>query len=205
MRTRSLTAAVIAVAFMVPTATWARKKVPSAQVEGWTACAVEKNAGDVAWMYMLSSDQSELKGPALDGANAMAVFLMARGCAPASTTFDNDMIVALTKRSVTLWNGDTKKLSTSRSIDEWADCMVADQPGRSRAYLFARDFAFAGPRLVVEGVDPIENFFTPVTKCDGIKPNSDSEIDKLDLYARLNYRLRVEPRLQTAVVAKEAN
>ena len=190
----ALSLATLAVA--APAAGVAREKKVPEQVGRWATCAVEKNADEVTWMYILQSDQSGLKGAAFDGAVAHAVFLMARDCAPEGTSFDNEAISAFSERAFALWGGDLSKNSLKRSIDPWADCMAQHHSRKARAYLAARDFSFGGPKLMVEGVDPVEAIFEPTAECDAMK--SPGDMNRTDVYARLNYLLRVKPRLGAA-------
>jgi hypothetical protein len=180
-----------------------RRNPTPAQIESWAACAVEKNADEVKWMYVILSDQSGLQGQPRDGATNYAIFLLSRACVPEGTSFDNELMTGLSTKAIELWNGDVGKHSLARSIDAWADCMADSHPQKSRAYLFARDFSSGGPKIIVEGVDPIEAFFAPTEECQALAPARDSA-DLIDLYARLNYRLRVEPRFQTPVASAAA-
>jgi len=181
----------------------ARKNVAPAQIDAWAACAVEKNSGDVTWMYILRSEQSGLEGRAFDGAGAHAVFLIARDCVPEGTSFDNQLINSLSKAAFSLWGRDIGKASAPRSIDPWADCMVEHHPAKARAYLYARDFSFGGPRIIVDGVDPTKAIFDPVPECDAARPAA-AETKWADLYARLNYLIRVKPR-SVSLVAQDAD
>jgi hypothetical protein len=181
----------------------ARKKVAPAQVDAWAACAVENNSGDVKWMYILRSEQSGLEGRAFDGAGAHAVFLIARDCVPEGTSFDNPLINSLSTAAFSLWARDIGKDSAPRSIDPWADCMVEHHPEKARAYLYARDFSFGGPKIMVDGVDPTTAIFDPAPECDSVRPSA-AETKWADLYARLNYLIRVKPR-PVSLVARDAH
>jgi len=181
----------------------ARRKVAPAQIDSWAACAVEKNSADVKWMYILRSDQSGLEGRALDGAGVHAVFLISRDCVPEGTSFDNRLINSLSKAALSLWARDVDKASVPRSIDAWADCMVERHPAKARAFLFARDFSFGGPKIIVEGVDPTKAIFDPAPECDAAKPAA-AETKWIDLYARLNYLIRVKPR-PISIVAQDSD
>ncbi len=181
-----------------------RKAKADPAIAAMAMCSAEKNAGDVAWAYMLQSGQSGLTGPALDGANAYALFLMVRDCAPGPVSFDNRQATALSDRAFAAWGGDRAKRSAARSIDAWADCLVEHEPARARGYLAARDMGFAGPKIIVNGIDPIDAIFDPSDRCDGIRPGARASINLTDLYARLNYRLRVEPRLEPAPAVSSA-
>lgn len=166
-----------------------------AAAEMQAACAVEKNGGDVAWGFIVQSGQSGLKGPALDGANAYALFAMARDCGNGANGFDNKRATAFSKRAFALWGGDRNRQSAARPIDAWADCLADREAVRGKAFLFAKDVDFAGPKVIVEGVDPVKGVFAPSTACDAVRPADPSAVDVVDLYARLNYRLRAQPRL----------
>jgi hypothetical protein len=170
----------------------AREKIAPAQVDAWATCAVEKNSDDVKWMYILRTGQSGLDGRAFDGAGAHAVFLVARDCVPEGTSFDNRLINSLSKAAFPLWARDIDRASIPRSVDRWADCMVEHHPEKARAYLYARDFSFGGPKILVDGVDPTESIFDPTAECDSVRPSAETKW--VDLYARLNHLIRVKPR-----------
>ena len=180
----------------------ARKKIPPAQVEAWAACAVDKNADELKWMYILQSGQSGLKGAAFDGAVAYALAGMTRDCVPEGTGFDNDLITAFSQKAFSLWGGDVAKTSVRRGVDAWADCLAQHHSQKARAYLYATDTSFGGPRIIVEGVDPVEAIFAPTTECDAAKPSAEA-INKTDLYARLNYLMRVKPRFQPSAAVEK--
>jgi hypothetical protein len=192
----------LALAGTAPDAALARNKMPPAQIDQIAACAVEKNAGDVAWMYMVQSEQSGLNGPAFYGAAAHAVGFMTRDCAPEGTAFDNDLIAAVSNKAFALWGGDPGRASQPRAIDAWADCVAERYGANARAYVFARDMAFAGgPNLIVEGVDPVQSIVDATPDCAARKPATGVVPTDLDLFARLNYLVRVKPRITPATPA----
>jgi hypothetical protein len=191
--------AALALASAVPGAARARQKVPPEQVGAWAACAVEKNAGDVAWMYIVDSGQSGLKGPAFYGAGAYVVAFMTRDCVPEGTGFDGELIKALSEKAFALLGGDLSRPSQPRAIDPWADCLAREYFGKADAYLFARDISFAnGPKLIVQGIDPVKAIADATPQCDSLKPAAGVDVENLDLYARLNYLVRVKLRLAPA-------
>lgn len=201
MRGCGLAICVLALTAVAAGPAWARKKVAPAQIDSWAACAVEKNSADVKWMYILRSDQSGLTARAFDGAGAYAIFSMTRDCVPEGTSFDNALINGLSTAAFALWGRDVGKESAPRSIDPWADCMVEKHETRARGYLAARDHSFAGPEIMVDGVDPTKAIFDPAPECDSVR-QAGAETKWTDLYARLNYLIRVKPRAVNFVPVK---
>lgn len=193
MRNWGLAICALALAAVAAEPACARTKVAPAQIDAWAACSVEKNSGDVKWMYILRSGQSGLTARALDGAGAYAIFSMTRGCVAEGTSFDNRLIDALTRGAFALWGRDVGRESAARSIDPWADCMVEKHEARARRYLGARDLSFAGPTIMIDGADPTKAIFDPAPECDSFRP-AGAETKWADLYARLNYLIRVKPR-----------
>jgi hypothetical protein len=187
----------------VPSPGLAKNKTPPAQIDAWAACAVERNAGDVAWLYIVESNQSGLQGRALDSAFANGFGGVTRDCVPEGAGFwDNDGIKALMTKAYSLWKGDLTRTSSPRPVDAWADCIAKAHPEKARAYLFARDMAFAGgPKIIVENVDPVQAVSEPSAECDALRPGAMPVRDSQDLYARFNYLMRVKPRLATAPAA----
>ena len=189
MRAALLLATTVALALPAPLA--AKRKLPP-QVDAWATCAAQKNASDVIWSYVLESGQSGLKGAALGGARVYAIAMMMRDCVPEGTALDDDALTALSQKAIAAWKGDRAARSVPRAGDDWADCLATNESAKGRAFLFARDVGFGGPALIVQGVDPIAAIEATSPACDGLRPTA---IKRSDLYARLNFRLRVEPRL----------
>ncbi|HEX2762896.1 MAG TPA: hypothetical protein VHM92_03485 [Allosphingosinicella sp.] len=199
-RASLMAAAIAAFGLAFPGPAGARKGPPPEQVKAWGACAALKNADEVAWLYILETNQSRLQGPLFYGAGAHAIFLAARECVPEGTAFDNKLIKPFTAAAIAAWGKDRARHSQARAADAWADCMADKHPEKAGAYLFARDVAFGGgPKVVVQGVDALEAVFAPTADCDGIKPASVLSLPWIDLYARFNYRIRIQPRMTNAV------
>jgi hypothetical protein len=181
----------------------ARAKVAPAQIDSWAACAVGNNSGEVKWLYIVRTGQSGLTGRALDGAGAYGFFAMTRDCIPEATSFDNKLINALSTAAFTRWGREPGRESLPRGTDPWADCMVERHRARATAYLAAYDLSFAGgPRIMVDGADPMKAVFDPAPGCDSVRP-AGVESKWTDLYARFNYLLRVKPR-PISIVATDA-
>jgi hypothetical protein len=196
---RALAGLALAAAAVLPSAGLARDKTNPAELEAWAACAVERNAGDVFWVYILETGQSGLQARVRDGAYANGLGAMTRGCVPDGASFDNSALKIMMTKAYALWRGQAARTSLPRPIDAWADCVVANHPGKAKAYILARDLAFAGgPKLTVEGTDPVEDIFAPSSACDRVKPDGAATPRWTDLYARLNYLVRVKPRLPAA-------
>lgn len=193
MRAAAFSVAALALGAVAADPACARGKVAPAQIDAWAACAAEKNSSDVKWLYILRSDQSGLAGRALDGAGAYAVTAVARDCVPEGTSFDNRLIDGLSKAAFALWGRDVSKESAPRSIDPWADCMAEHHGAKARRYLAAYDLSFGGPRIMIDGADPMKAIFDPAPECDSLRP-AGAETKWTDLYARFNYLIRVKPR-----------
>ncbi|HEX8239594.1 MAG TPA: hypothetical protein VF574_07630 [Allosphingosinicella sp.] len=192
--------AICALALAAAGPAFARAKVAPAQIDAWAACAVEKNSADVKWLYIVRTDQSGLTGRALDGADAYGFFAMTRDCVPEGTSFDGKLINALSTAALTRWVRDPGRESIPRITDPWADCMVGRHRVKAAAYLAAYDLSFAGgPRIMVDGADPMKAIFDPAPECDSSRP-AGAERKWTDLYARFNYLLRVKPRPVTNVI-----
>ena len=205
MIARLLIFTVVAVSLALPISAKRSAKYTPAQFDSWAACAVEKNNDEIIWLHALSSDQTnigstdaaglaQLSGPALQGAKAYAVVILGRDCAPEDVRMDNDYFEGLTKTVEARWTPTLEKRSLPRSMDNWTDCVVEKYSHLATIYLSASDLGVAGMPVTGNGIDPHKAIFDETPDCNALRATMQS-LDYKGIYARINFKLRVAPRL----------
>ena len=205
MIARLLIFTVIAVSLALPNSAKRSATYTPAQFDSWAACAVEKNNDEIIWLHALSSNHTnigstdatglaQLSGAALYGAKTYAVVILGRDCAPEDVRMDNDYFEGLTKAVEARWTPTLDKRSLSRPTDNWTDCVVEKYRQLATIYLPASDLGVAGMPVTGSGIDPHKAIFDETPDCNALRVITRS-IDYKGVYARINFKLRVAPRL----------
>jgi hypothetical protein len=187
------------------------EKYTTAQFDAWAVCAVEKNSDEIIWWRALSISQPDAKpaeskilvrlsGPARYGAEVYSAIILGRDCAPSDVRMDNDYFDGMAKAVDTHWKPTADKRSIERPMDKWTDCVVDKYGQLAIFHLGANDLGVAGMPVTGDGIDPHKAIFDETPDCNTLR-DAGQPIDYLGVYARINFKMRIEPQIKSQSVA----
>lgn len=165
----------------------------TAKSEQLAKCAIEKHPKAVRWLMALVAKEVSLEPEVLGGAALNALAEMSMGCLDGQAQSEMPGFVAAVRRMAA--SASTSPVPAA-PMDALGDCLVRSAP--REALDFVRESDIGALRTQRGGfiADPaLQNLLMKSRGCGPILDKLGNRVDGNQLYSRINWRVRAEPKL----------